>query len=149
MSFESKLDQIDWQILEALQRNARMTYAELGRTVALSAPAVADRVRRLEESGVIRGYRADLDLEKLGRPIRALVRVRYPSGDYTPFRQAIGQHPEILECHHVTGEDCFVVIVSACSMHDLEQTVGHLARLGSTTTSLVFSTLVDRPVIRP
>ncbi len=147
MAIDSQLDDVDWRILAELQQNARLSFAELGRRVALSAPAVADRVRNLEARGVIQGYRAELNLERLGRPILAFVRVRCRSGDHRPFEKAIRDRPQILECHHVTGEDCFVVKVAACSMRDLEQIVGHLARLGSTTTSLVFSTLIDRRVI--
>lgn len=138
-----ELDRVDWAILRELQVNARINFSELGRRVAMSAPAVADRVRRLEEAGVIRGYRVVLDLERLGFPLLALVRVKYPSGDYRPFEEAVRDRADILECHHVTGDDCFVVKVAARSMRNLEETTGYLARLGAITTSLVFSTPVE------
>lgn len=142
MTFGSgvSLDGVDWRILTELQEDARLSWAELGRRVALSPPAVTERVRRLEEAGVIRGYRADLDLDRLGLPVLAFVRVRYPSGNYGPLERMLRDRPELLECHHVTGDDCFIVKVAARSMRHLEETTGHLARLGSTTTSVVFST---------
>lgn len=152
MAFDpaADLDDVDWSILGELQADGRISFSELGRRVALSAPAVADRVRRLEARGVIRGYRAVLDLERLGFPLLAFVRVRYPSGDYRPFEAAVRDRPEILECHHITGEDCFILKVAARSMRQLEATTGRLARLGAITTSLVFSTPVPgRPLTRP
>src|SRR3712207_3330620 len=107
------LDSTDWRILEALQDNARLSYAELARAVAMSPSAVTERVRRLEESGVIAGYTAVVTPERVGLGIGALVRLRYPSGNYRPFRSLLDTTPEIIEAHHVTGEDCFVLKVLA------------------------------------
>jgi Lrp/AsnC family transcriptional regulator, leucine-responsive regulatory protein len=139
------LDDLDWRILAELHADARLPYSELGRRISLSPPAVAERVRRLEEAGVIVGYRAVLDYERLGFPLLAFVRVRYPSGDHRPFERAVRQRPEILECHHVTGEGCFVVKLVARSMRDLEATAGFLAGHGAVTTSLAYSTVVAWP----
>jgi Lrp/AsnC family leucine-responsive transcriptional regulator len=142
------VDETDWALLEALQEDARTSYAELGRRVGLSSPAVAERVKRLEEGGVVRGYRAELGLSKIGLPVIAFVRIRYPSGDYRPIRRALEDERQILECHHVTGEDCFVAKVAAGSMEELETVVGRLSKLGGTTTSVVFSTVLERRQIR-
>jgi len=101
-------------------------------------------VRRLEESGVITGYGCEVDAEKLGLPITALVRLRYPSGNYTPFRDLLGTTPEITEAHHVTGEDCFVITVRARSMRHLEEVTGRIAGLGGVTTSVVYSSPLPR-----
>jgi Lrp/AsnC family leucine-responsive transcriptional regulator len=147
--FSIHLDAIDRSILRELQENARVTYSELGRRVAMSAPAVAERVRRLEEAGAIAGYRAVVNLDRLGFPLLAFIRVKYPSGDYRPFLRAIEGRPEILECHHVTGDDCFVTKVAARSMRHLEEIAGHLAQHGGITTSLVFSTLVENRILMP
>lgn len=143
-----RLDATDWALLEVLQEDARVSYTELGRRVGLSSPAVAERVRRLEDLGVVQAYRAEIGLAKLGLTVMAFVRIRYPSGDYRPIRLAIEAERAILECHHVTGDDCFVAKVATRSMEELETVVGRLARLGGTTTSVVFSTVLERRQIR-
>jgi Lrp/AsnC family leucine-responsive transcriptional regulator len=138
------LDRTDWRILEALQRNGRCSYAELARAVAMSPSAVAERVRRLEESGVVTGYTAVVDPERVGLGILALVRLRYPSGNYRPFETLLSTTPEIVEAHHVTGEDCFVLKVLARSMRHLEEVTGRIGGLGPVTTSVVYSSPLAR-----
>ncbi|RLU90388.1 ArsR family transcriptional regulator [Streptomyces griseocarneus] len=133
------LDATDIRILDALQHNGRASYAELARAVSMSPSAVAERVRRLEESGVISGYSADVSPERLGLDVLAFVRLRYPNGNYKPFHDLLDTTPEIVEAHHVTGEDCFVLKVVARSMRDLERTTGRIGALGSVTTSVVYS----------
>jgi Lrp/AsnC family leucine-responsive transcriptional regulator len=133
------LDETDWRILVALQRDARMSYADLAREVSMSPSALTERVRRLEERGVISGYRATVDLERVGLPILAWVRLRYPSGNYGPFDRLMADLPEALEAHHVTGEDCFLVKVAARSMRHLESVTGRLSTLGAVTTTVVYS----------
>ncbi|MGH8828729.1 MAG: Lrp/AsnC family transcriptional regulator [Jiangellaceae bacterium] len=146
----SALDNIDWKLLAELQRDARTPIAELGRRVNLGASATADRVRRLQESGVINGFRAEIDLDRVGYPILAFVRLRYPTGNYRPLHAELDHTQEILECHHVTGEDCFVLKVAASSMAHLEQLTGRLATLGSVATSVVYSsTLASRVLADP
>ena len=100
-----ELDAIAWKILEALQQNARMSFAELGRKIGLSTPAVAERVHRLEEAGVITGYHASLDSAKLGVPIRVLVRLTIPGGELQISRtvSALKELSEISRCHRITG----------------------------------------------
>ena len=138
------LDDLDLRLLPALQRDGRAGYAELGRTVGLSPSATAERVRRLEESGVITGYTCEVDPEKLGLPIAALVRLRYPNANYRPFHSLLDTTPEIVEAHHVTGEDCFVLTVRARSMRHLEEVTGRIGGLGGVTTSVVYSTPLSR-----
>lgn len=142
-------DATDWHILEALQTRGRATFAELARVVSMSPSAVTERVRRLEEAGVIEGYSAVVDQERIGLPILAFVRLRYPNGNYKPFHDLLDATPEILEAHHVTGDDCFVLKVAARSMSHLEQVSGKIGALGSVTTSVVYSSpLRRRPVSR-
>ncbi|MET7289913.1 Lrp/AsnC family transcriptional regulator [Streptomyces sp. NPDC005573] len=149
MAAES-LDDTDARILDALQRDGRASYAELARAVSMSPSAVTERVRRLEESGVIRGYSAVVDPERLGLGIMAFVRLRYPTGNYRPFHDLVASTPEIMEAHHVTGEDCFVLKVVARSMRDLERTTGRIAGLGAVTTSVVYSSpLPNRALTAP
>lgn len=136
------LDQTDWRILDALQGDGRMSFADLARAVAMSPSAVTERVRRLEEAGVIAGYRAVLIPERVGLQILAFVRLRYPTGNYRPFHALLDTTPEIIEAHHVTGEDCFVLKVVARSMRHLEEVAGRIAGLGAVTTSVVYSSLL-------
>ncbi|WP_405735616.1 Lrp/AsnC family transcriptional regulator [Streptomyces sp. NBC_01537] len=141
------LDATDWRILEALQSDGRASYAELARAVAMSPSAVTERVRRLEEAGVISGYSAVIDHDRVGLPILAFVRLRYPHGNYKPFHDLLATTPEVLEAHHVTGDDCFVMKVAARSMRHLEQTAGRIAGLGSVTTSVVYSSPLSRRAV--
>jgi Lrp/AsnC family transcriptional regulator, leucine-responsive regulatory protein len=146
----TEVDGLDWAILQELQRNGRIPLAELARRVGIGASSTAERVRRLEETGVIRGYRADLDLQRLGYPVLAFIRVRMTHVERAPFIRVIEERPEVVGCHHVTGEDCYLVRVVARSIGHLEEVAHALAGHGSTTTSLVFSTLVEgRPFARP
>ncbi|MDI3388059.1 Lrp/AsnC family transcriptional regulator [Streptomyces sp. B-S-A8] len=137
-------DATDRRILDVLQRAGRASYAELARAVAMSPSAVTERVRRLEEAGVIQGYAAVVDPERLGLPVLAFVRLRYPHGNYRPFHDLVEATPEILEAHHVTGDDCFVLKVAARSMRHLEEISGKVGALGSVTTSVVYSSPLPR-----
>jgi Lrp/AsnC family leucine-responsive transcriptional regulator len=152
MTFDPKasaLDDTDWAILDELQRDGRLPFSELGRRVSLSAPAVTERVRRLEQAGVITGYRAVVDPAALGAGIEAIVRVRVPHGSTERFRHHVVGRPEVLHCDHVTGDDCMVARVRTTSMARLEEIVGAVGTFGATTTTLVFSSEVrDRPVDR-
>jgi Lrp/AsnC family leucine-responsive transcriptional regulator len=141
---KAPIDATDWRILEELQRDARLSAAELGRRVHLSPPAVAARIGRLEDAGVITGYRADVSLAALGLEVMAFVRVRSAGAVHRAFLDAMADRREVLECHHVTGEDCFIVKVAVASLAKLEEVVAELASFGSTTTSVVFSTSVAR-----
>lgn len=140
-------DATDWRILDALQAQGRASFTELARAVSMSASAVTERVRRLEEAGVITGYTAVIDQERLGLPILAYVRLRYPNGNYKPFHDLLASTPEVLEAHHVTGDDCFVLKVAARSMKHLEEISGKVGTLGSVTTSVVYSSPLPRRAV--
>jgi Lrp/AsnC family leucine-responsive transcriptional regulator len=148
MAVEVMLDRTDWRLLEELQRDGRASYADLARVVAMSPSAVAERVRRLEEAGVIAGYRATIDPDRVGLSVMAFVRLRYPTGNYRPFHALLDSTPEVIEAHHVTGEDCFVLKVIVRSMRHLEEVTGRISGLGAVTTSVVYSSpLVGRAVL--
>ncbi|WP_436735894.1 Lrp/AsnC family transcriptional regulator [Streptomyces sp. BBFR102] len=146
---ESSPDATDWRILEALQRDGRASFAELARAVSMSASAVTERVRRLEEAGIVRGYTAVVDPERLGYAILAFVRLRCPQGTCKPFHDLVATTPQILEAHHVAGDDCFMIKVAARSMRHLEEVTGRIAGLGSVTTSVVYSSPLARRAIGP
>ena len=141
---ERVTDDIDWRIIAALQRDGRASYVELARAVALSPSALTERVRRLEQAGVIVGYTAVLDPERLGLGVLAFARLRYPSGNQRPLHALLDRTPEILEAHHVTGEDCFVMKIVARSMRHLEEVTGRLSGLGAVTTNVVYSSPLPR-----
>jgi len=141
-----QLDAVAWKILEALQHNARMPFAEIGRLVGLSTPAVAERVHRLEEAGIITGYHAALDIAKVGVPIRVLVRLTIPGGDLQVSRTvvAIKDLTEISRCHRITGDESFVIEANVVSIRHMEALIDKLSTLGATSTSTVLSSPVQR-----
>ena len=142
----TELDSIAWKILEYLQQNARISFAELGRKVGLSTPAVAERVHRLEEAGVISGYHALVNPARLGLPIHVLVRLTIPGGDLQVSRAvtAIKDLAEIQRCHRVTGDESFIIEANVISVRHLENLIDKLSALGATSTSTVLSLPVER-----
>lgn len=144
------LDVVDSAILTELQDSGRLRVAELARRITMSHSATAERVRRLEETGVISGYTAEVDPQRLGYTIMAFLRLRYPSSDYDPLHALLRRQPEVIEAHHVTGDDCFIMKVVATDMRHLEQVSGRIGTLGSVTTSVVYSSpLPPRPLLPP
>lgn len=142
------LDDLDWALLAELQRDGRASITGLARTISLSVSATGERLRRLEEAGVVTGYTAVVDVEKLGYQILAQLRLRYPSSRYQPLHDLIAKTPEIVEAHHVTGEDCFVLKVIATSMRHLEEISGRIGGLGSVTTSVAYSSPLERRAVQ-
>ncbi len=148
LEIEKMLDGTGWLLLQELQQNARISYSELGQRVGLSAPAVADRIRRMEEAGVITGYRAEVDISKLGLPVAAIIRLGSVAGqscDLVALR--VSEIPEVLECYRVTGSDSVVTKVVATSVVHLERIIDRLTLYGIPTTSVVLSQSVQRPAI--
>lgn len=139
---ERLLDNTGWRILEELQRDARLTNRELGRRVNLSAPAAADRVRRMEKAGIITGYRAQVSAEKVGLPLAAIVRIEVPGANHKKVEALVDGLPEVLECHRATGTDCYVMKVILTSMGHLRELLDKLVPWGSPVTSLVISSPV-------
>ena len=150
MSLESGklLDEIGWHILRELQETARVSFAELSRRVGLSIPAVAERVHRMEDAGIITGYRTEIDLAKVGLPIKAFMRLSIV-GDISPRLIAtLKEIPEVVECYRVTGADSFILKVHVSSVAHLEAVIDKLLSHGTTTTTIVLSTLVARRTIQ-
>jgi Lrp/AsnC family leucine-responsive transcriptional regulator len=141
-----ELDSISWRLIESLQHNARLSFAELGRKVGLSTPAVAERIHRLEDAGIISGYHASLNMSKVGAPIRVLVRLTIPGGDLQISRTvtAIKELSEISRCHRITGDESFVIEANVVSIRHLEALIDRLSGLGATSTSTILSSPVER-----
>ena len=148
MTLDYKLDPVDWHILQLLQENGRSSYAEIGRTVGLSAPAVAERVHRMEEAELIEGYHAQINPAKVGLPVMAFIRVGVSREKYSKFTVLVNQLTPVIECHHVTGVEAFILKVAVASVEELEALVGQLDNYGNTMTSVVMSSPVKRRSIR-
>lgn len=145
------LDSVDTRLLELVQTEGRITLSELGRRVSLSPAAVAERIRRLEGNGTITGYSAVVAPARLGYGMLAFVRVS-PHGGYTlrhPRTLELMARSEVLEVHHVVGEDCWILKVAVADTSHLEELLEQISALGRTTTSIVLSSPVERKVITP
>ncbi|QOY86995.1 Lrp/AsnC family transcriptional regulator [Paludibaculum fermentans] len=139
------MDARDWELLKLLQEDARMPFAELGRRVKLTPPAVAERVRRMEDQGIIQGYTARINRAAIGRPLRVFLRVQVPPKEYPKFLRIVPLEPCLEECHHVTGAEAFVLKASVRDVAELEQLIQKFSLFGPTVTSIVLSTPMDRP----
>lgn len=145
---EGALDPTDWILVKEVQQDARLSWAELGRRSELSAPAAAERLRRLEDSGVIAGYHARINPESLGLRLTVFIDITVRRVDYPRFQEEIEKLPWVLECHHVAGRASFLLKAVAPDTEGLELLIGHLSRFGDTNTSLVLSTSLARREFR-
>lgn len=144
------LDDRNRKLLAALLKNPRAPVAELARRVGLSAPAVRERLLRLEESGVIKGWRVELDPRALGYPIAILVRVRPMPGQLPKIAKLAQSLPQVTECHRITGEDCFLMRLHLRALEELDGILDRFLAYGQTTTSIVQSSPVPpRPLPLP
>jgi Lrp/AsnC family transcriptional regulator, leucine-responsive regulatory protein len=138
----SLLDDVNLRLLQMLQQDPRLSMSELARRVSMSAPAVTERVQRLERTGVIAGYRLDLDPRALGLPIAAYVRVRPGPRQLEKIAELAANTPQVTECHRITGEDCFLLKVQVAAVDQLESILDRFLSYGQTTTSIVQSSPV-------
>jgi Lrp/AsnC family transcriptional regulator, leucine-responsive regulatory protein len=136
------LDATNRSLLAALQADARLSLAELGRRVGLSSPAVAERLGRLERDGVIRGYRADIDPRALGYALSAVIRVRPAPRQIAEVARRAQEAPEVVGCDRITGDDCFVLRAHVRDVEHLEEVIDRFTLFGQTTTSIVQSSPV-------
>lgn len=130
-------DEVDRALLIELQADARLSLAELGRRVGLSPPAVAERVRRMTDEGVIRGFRTDVDPRALGYALSAIVRIRPAPRQIAKVADLARATPEVVECHRITGEDCFFMKVHVRDVEHLEDVIDRFTVFGQTTTSVM------------
>jgi Lrp/AsnC family transcriptional regulator, leucine-responsive regulatory protein len=143
------IDSVNWRILALLQENARVSFSEIGRQVGLTPTAVAERVRRLEDMRVIRGYRTEVGVEHLGYSMTVFIRVEVRPGASAQLVRLAAGMPEVVECHRVTGDQSYLIKAVATSVQHLEQLLLAIRPLGQPATSIVLSTVVEHPVVRP
>jgi Lrp/AsnC family transcriptional regulator, leucine-responsive regulatory protein len=144
-AFESNLlDDVNRRLLEELQNEGRIGMAELGRRIGMSAPAVGERVQRLERAGVIAGYHAEIDPAKLGFPVAAIVRIRPAPGQLARIPEVARETPEVVECYRITGEDCYLIKLYLRAIDELEELLDRFTPYGLTTTSIIHSAPVAR-----
>ncbi|HEY7975060.1 MAG TPA: Lrp/AsnC family transcriptional regulator [Ktedonobacterales bacterium] len=143
------LDETGWKLICALQEHARSSYAELGKCVGLTAPAVAERIRRLEVAGVITGYHAAVNPAKLGLGLTAIIRFKSANGAFERNMATVSSCPEIIECHRVTGDDCMTLTAVVSSVEHLQELISTLAPFGSSSTAIVLSSPIKHRAISP
>jgi Lrp/AsnC family leucine-responsive transcriptional regulator len=141
---DALLDDTNRRLLAELQRDARLSIAELGRRVGLSSPAVAERLKRLEGEGVIGGYRAEINPRALGLALGVIIRIRPNPRQIADVAQLARDTPEVVECHRVTGEDCFVMTAYVRDVEHLEAVIDQFVAYGQTTSSIMQSAPVPR-----
>ena len=140
----SQLDAIDHTIISELSTDGRLSFAELGRRTNLSSPAVTERVKRLEQAGVITGYRAEVDPRALGYQLTAIVRVKPAVRQLAKIAELAAEIPQIEECLRITGEDCFYIKLHLGAIEELPEVLDRFLLYGETTTSIVNATPVPR-----
>lgn len=140
-------DALDQQILELLQKNGRMTVKEIAYTVSLTAPAVSERIKKLEKEGLIEGYTAIINPEKIGRTIHALISVSVTPKDRNDFISMITEEEAVVQCHHVTGPYSYIIRVDAKAMPELERLITRFQKMGETSTQIILSSPVERKAV--
>lgn len=143
-----EMDKINWNILSVLQENARLSFAEIGRRVGLSAPAIAERIQKMEDENVIKSYGVDLDFLKLGRTLTAIMSLRLNPGKLPSFLKFVPQVQEVFECHRVTGIDCIIMKLAVRKPSDLDNLIDKFYEYGEPTTSVILSSPINNIPVR-
>lgn len=133
------LDEYNWKILEELQKNARMTAVELGKRINLSAPAVSDRIRKLEDEGYIKGYRTVVDYDKLGLSVPVFISFKGTKISHGQMLKMVDKMPEVIEWYGITGTHCSILKIVVSSTKKLEIVIEKLQEFGETSTSIILS----------
>ena len=139
-----ELDDKAWRLMAALQADARAPLKTLAQAAGLSVPATVERLRRLQEVGVVRGFHAQIDPLAVGYGVRAMVGINAPQPGKQALLDKLAQSPEVLECHHVAGNDSYQMLVVATDLQDLERFLSDINRWGETRTAIIFSTPIER-----
>ncbi len=142
------IDSLNWQILESLQKNARQSFAEIGRKVGLTSPAVAERVKKMEDSGVIKGYKAQVSYHKTGHQLKAVITLRAFMGRLKPFLEKVKEFKEVINCYRITGNENIIMEVVLYDQSHLEEFIDKLITYGETKTHIILSNVVDQGPIK-
>jgi len=145
--FESSVDKIGMKILQELQINSRSTYSDIGKKVGLSSPAVAERIYKMEDSGIINGYHADIHPHIFGHHILAFITLTTQPGKYEKIFSFAEKKKEIIECHHVSGNESFILKVVSLSISHLETIVEKLSKFGETKSTIVLSSPIKKKIM--
>jgi len=143
-----KLDALNWKILQCLQNNARQSNAEIGRVVGISSPAVSERIKKMEDAGVINGYHAKVSPFELGYQLTAIITLRAFMGKLKPFLNKVKSYDEVLNCYRITGNENFVMHVVLKDQKHLESFIDQLIKYGETKTQIVLSHAVDHGIVK-
>lgn len=143
------MDNTDIEILKILQNDGRISMKNLGSKVNLTSPAVSERVKKLEERGIIKGYKAIIDPSKLGLSLEAYIGVAMRPAQLNSFKELVQKEPAIIECHHMTGMDSMTIRVLAKDTAELERLLGKIQKLGKTNTSIILSSPLINKIILP
>ncbi|WDV45307.1 Lrp/AsnC family transcriptional regulator [Clostridiaceae bacterium M8S5] len=143
------MDITDYKIIKILQTDGRISMKDLGKMVSLSPPAVAERVKKLEDTGIIEGYRAVINPARLGKNITALISLDMKEGMYKNFIEYAKKKNSIIECHHITGGDCLTLKVLVSGIHELEKLIDEIKLSGNTQTNIILSSPINNKIILP
>lgn len=144
-----KIDHLNWKILECLQTNARASFAEIGRKVGLTSPAVAERIKRMEELEIIEGYSVKISHSKTGHQLKAIITLRAFMGKLKPFLSIVTGFDEVLNCYRITGNENIVMEVVFKDQFHLEKFIDKLIQYGETRTHIILSNVVSHgPIVK-
>ena len=141
------MDELNWRILEVLQQSGRASYAEIGRKVGLTAPAVTERIQKMEDMGVIKGYRVVIDPEKLGISIRTVIQLQVNRSVFNNTLKKLEAFPEIFECYRTTGTSSLFLLAGFTSMHHMERFLNELLQYGEPVSSIILSHPISNKVL--
>ncbi|HSM62387.1 MAG TPA: Lrp/AsnC family transcriptional regulator [Gillisia sp.] len=142
------IDSLNWQILESLQKNARQSFAEIGRKVGLTSPAVAERVKKMEDSGIIKGYKAQVSYHKTGHQLKAVITLRAFMGRLKPFLEKVKEFKEVINCYRITGNENIIMEVVLYDQSHLEEFIDKLITYGETKTHIILSNVIEQGPIK-
>ena len=146
---ENKIDSLNWDILYALQANSRATFADIGRKVGLTPPAVAERIKKMEDMGILEGYRAHLSYTEAGYQLKAIITLRAFMGKLKPFLDMVPKLDEVINCYRITGNENIIMEVVLRDQFHLEKFIDKLIRYGETRTHIVLSDIVSNAPLKP
>lgn len=143
------VDSLNWNILKCLQRNARQSNAEIGRIVGISSPAVSERIKKMEDAGIIQGYNTSVSPLEVGYQLKAIITLRAFMGMLKPFMQKVKTYPEVLNCYRITGNENFVMEVVLANQKHLEMFIDQVIVYGETKTQIVLSHVTKNNEVKP